>query len=86
MHASGQVYAIEKKEDALALLQENKKKFALDNIRIVGNCTGGNEELPAPTHAFIGGSSGNMKEIVELLLEKNPKGSYRDQLHYSGNV
>lgn len=31
------------------------------------------EELPAPTHAFIGGSSGNMKEIVELLLEKNPQ-------------
>ena len=24
------------------------------------------EELPVPTHAFIGGSSGNMKEIVEL--------------------
>lgn len=31
------------------------------------------EDLPAPTHAFIGGSSGNMKEIVELLLRKNPK-------------
>ena len=30
------------------------------------------EELPAPTHAFIGGSSGNMKEIVNLLTEKNP--------------
>lgn len=31
------------------------------------------EELPVPTHAFIGGSSGNMKEIVELLLNKNPQ-------------
>ena len=29
------------------------------------------EELPAPTHAFIGGSSGNLKEIVALLLKKN---------------
>lgn len=28
------------------------------------------EELPAPTHAFIGGSSGNLKEIVRLLLKK----------------
>ena len=27
----------------------------------------------APTHAFIGGSSGNLKEIVKLLLEKNPQ-------------
>ena len=25
-----------------------------------------------PTHAFIGGSSGNLDEIVGLLLQKNP--------------
>ncbi len=31
------------------------------------------EDLPAPTHAFIGGSAGNLKEILECLLEKNPK-------------
>lgn len=30
-------------------------------------------DLPAPTHAFIGGSSGNLKEIVRELLEKNKK-------------
>ena len=30
------------------------------------------EGLPAPTHAFIGGSSGNLKEIVEKLLSMNP--------------
>ena len=30
-------------------------------------------ELPVPTHAFIGGSSGNMNEIIRLLLDKNPK-------------
>ena len=29
--------------------------------------------LPAPTHAFIGGSAGNMHEIVALLLTKNPR-------------
>ena len=72
--SEGEVYAIEKKEDALALLQENKKKFALDHMYIVpGTAPEALEELPVPTHAFIGGSSGNMKEIVELLLNKNPQ-------------
>lgn len=70
----GQVYAIEKKEDALALLKENKKKFAVDNLAIIpGVAPEAMTELPAPTHAFIGGSSGNMQDIINLLLEKNPK-------------
>ena len=70
----GQVYSIEKKEDALALLEENKKKFALDHMSIIaGTAPEAMEELPVPTHAFIGGSSGNMKEIVKLLLKKNPQ-------------
>lgn len=70
----GQVYAIEKKEDALALLKENKKKFAVDKLVIIpGVAPEAMTELPAPTHAFIGGSSGNMQDIINLLLEKNPK-------------
>ena len=68
----GQVFAIEKKEEAAALLAENKRKFAVDNLKIVkGEAPSALEELPAPTHAFIGGSSGNLKEIVALLLQKN---------------
>ena len=70
----GEVYAIEKKEDALELLKENKKKFALDHMQIIsGTAPEAMEDLPVPTHAFIGGSSGNMKDIVELLQKKNPQ-------------
>ena len=29
-------------------------------------------DLPTPTHAFIGGSSGNLREIINDLLDKNP--------------
>lgn len=71
---NGEVYAIEKKEDALGLLKENRQKFAVDNLKIIpGTAPETMVELPVPTHAFIGGSSGNMNEIVKLLLEKNPK-------------
>lgn len=69
----GRVYAIERKEDAIALMEENKCKFGASNLNIVpGNAPEALKELPAPTHAFIGGSGGNLKEIIELLLEKNP--------------
>ena len=29
-------------------------------------------DLPAPTHVFIGGSGGELKEILALVLDKNP--------------
>ena len=68
----GQVFAVEKKDDAVALLYENKQRFAADNLEIIkGEAPEALKELPVPTHAFIGGSSGNLKEIVGLLLEKN---------------
>ena len=52
----------------------NAEKFGLINLEVVpGTAPEALVPLPAPTHAFIGGSSGNMREIVELLLEKNPK-------------
>lgn len=69
----GQVYAVEKKKDAIVLLEENKRKFAADNLTIIeGLAPAALFSLPAPTHAFIGGSSGNLREIMELLLKKNP--------------
>ena len=70
----GKVYAIEKKEAAADLIEENKRKFAVDNLEIIrGEAPEVLEALPAPTHAFIGGSSGNLKQIMRVLLEKNAK-------------
>ena len=71
---NGRVYAIEKKTQAVSLIYKNKDKFAVDNLEIIeGLAPQSLENLEKPTHAFIGGSSGNLKEIVELLLEKNPQ-------------
>ncbi|MDO4453824.1 MAG: precorrin-6A reductase [Eubacteriales bacterium] len=72
--SDGMVYAIEKKKEAVSLILENKRKFAADNLEVIeGMAPEALESLPVPTHAFIGGSSGNMKEILKTLLKKNEK-------------
>lgn len=70
----GSVYAIEKKPEAAELLRENIAAFGVKNIELIeGTAPEACKDLPSPTHAFIGGSSGNMRAVVELLLEKNPR-------------
>ena len=72
--ADGMVYAIERKEEACSLIEKNKRHFGTPNIRVVqGLAPEAMADLPAPTHAFIGGSAGNLKEIMECLLKKNPR-------------
>ena len=72
--ADGRVYAIERKGEAAALIRENRRKFAVPNLEVVeGLAPEAFFALPAPTHAFIGGSAGNLRQIVEVLLEKNPQ-------------
>ena len=70
-----QVYAIEKKPLALELIQKNIEKFALPNIQVIAgeapDCLKTEERSEHPTHAFIGGSSGRLKEILDVLYKKN---------------
>ena len=68
------VYAIEKNPEALELIGANSEKFYCDNIcRVEGSAPEVLNDLPAPTHAFIGGSSGKILDIVKVLINKNPK-------------
>ncbi len=70
---AGKVYAIEKKESALALTARNVEKFGLCNVEIVpGAAPEALLDLPTPTHVFIGGSSGKLRPILDIILEKNP--------------
>lgn len=69
---NGKVYAIEKKHDAVNLIEKNKMKFGTPNVIVIeGSAPKALEDLPKPTHAFIGGSSGNLGDIIEKLLDKN---------------
>ena len=68
-----QVYAIERKPEAVGLLRKNRAHFHRDNMEIIeASAPEGLEELPAPTHAFIGGSGGRLLEILQVLYRKNP--------------
>jgi len=69
----GLVYAIESKEDACALIRENIVKLGAFNIEIIhGEAPLALEGLPIPDKAFVGGSSGNMEDILEKIVNLNP--------------
>ena len=71
--SSGKVLAIEMKEQAIALTRRNVEIFHLVNVVVVpGRAPEALAGLPAPTHAFIGGSAGSMREIIACLLRMNP--------------
>lgn len=65
------VYAIEKNPEAVSLIRENREKLQAWNVEIVdAEAPEGLEGLPAPTHVFIGGSGGRLKEILRALSQR----------------
>lgn len=69
------VYAFEKNPSALAVLEENRRRFYGENITIVsGDALDSLEqgEFPPPTHVFLGGFSGNLPELVAYIRENSP--------------
>ena len=70
---AGRVFAVERKEEAVELLHKNKERFGLTNLHIVpGLAPEALRDLPAPDRVFLGGTAGNLEEILRLALEKNP--------------
>ena len=70
---AGRVFAVEKKEEALALLEENRERFHAANLSIVGGTAPeALKDLPSPDRVFIGGTSGELGEILDVIFDKNP--------------
>ncbi len=70
----GKVFALEKNPDGVAQTLSNAKRFLLSNIEVIEALAPDKiDMLPAPNAVFIGGSSGNLSEIIEAILKKNPK-------------
>jgi precorrin-6Y C5,15-methyltransferase (decarboxylating) len=69
----GRVYAVERDEEALRLLGENRDKLRLSNLEIVpGEAPRAFARLPPPDAVFIGGSGGQLLSLVDACLAKNP--------------
>lgn len=69
---NGRIYAIEKKEEALKLIEQNRLIHGAENLTIIsGTAPEALDKLEPPTHAFIGGSSGSLTSIIETLFAKN---------------
>lgn len=69
---NGRVYAIERDEEALPLIRKNALRFRAANIDILsGEAPEALLSLPTPDAVFIGGSGGNLDEIIDLILDKN---------------
>ena len=69
----GHVYAFEQKEEGCALIRANAEKAGLTNLTVVpGKAPESLAGYPAPDRVFLGGSSGNMEEILDLVTKLNP--------------
>ena len=66
------VFAVDSQKEAVELTRKNLGKFSVTNAEVVlGEAPCVLENLPFPTHAFIGGSDGHLTEILDVLKRKN---------------
>lgn len=69
----GRVIAFEKNPVACELIWENGRRFLGGQLTLAeGSAPEVLSDYEPPSHAFIGGSGGRLREILEVLLRKNP--------------
>ena len=67
-----QVWAVERRDEAVELIRENREKFGRWNLRIVqGEAPTDLKELPDPDAVFVGGSGGHLGEILHEVWRRN---------------
>jgi precorrin-6Y C5,15-methyltransferase (decarboxylating) len=71
----GRVYAIEKNPEDCAIARRNCEKFGTANVTVVeGRAPEGLDTWPDPDGVFIGGSGGEMAEIIALACRRLREG------------
>lgn len=67
---SGKVISIEKNQRALEVLYENRERLTQRNMEIIeGTAPEAFEGLLRPSHVFIGGAGGALREILERICQ-----------------
>ncbi len=70
---NGRIYAVERNEQCLGFIKENLNKFNTRNVTLVASeAPEGLEDLPDPDRVFIGGSGGNLFDILEVIDARLP--------------
>ena len=70
----GAVWSVERDSAACALIRANRERFGAWKLRLVqGSAPAALDGLPAPDAVFIGGSGGELPEILEAVRQANPK-------------
>jgi len=73
----GHVYAIEKNEQDAAIARSNRLAFGLSNHTLIqGKAPSGLEQWPDPDAVFVGGSGGELKELIDLCLRRLKPGGH----------
>lgn len=71
MVEDGFVYAVEVNSECIEICKENCVTHKVDNVQVIeGSAPEALKELPLPDAVFIGGSKGNMRDILDLSLER----------------
>lgn len=73
--SEGHVYAVEVDPEGITICKENLLTHRVDNVTVVeGLAPEALNSLPRPDAVFIGGSKGNMREILEFSLDQLTRG------------
>lgn len=70
----GKVWAFERNPIAVELLGKNKELFGLTNLDVIaGEALENIKAMPAPDCVFVGGSGGDLCEMLDVIYAKNSK-------------
>lgn len=68
----GKVWAFERNPEAVELIYKNKALFDIDNLEVIaGEALENIKSMPAPDCVFVGGSGGDLCEMLDIIYAKN---------------